>query len=154
MKLSVSESYDLFDLNAPLSDSEKLLAGLLSDSQPAQQSVAQVKIKDIEEDELQNPPEKGVLTQTDDEYNQAYAHWTRCQAVVALRKFDEGWKAFDELILRAYVRARKAENKAYAGEDRDRSFALRLRERAAEDFYRFILQQVEEAEQVPRPASK
>lgn len=148
---AVERSVGQFDLGAELTEGEKALVGLLREAEN-DKSVSPVTVKDLEED-MFSPQEDVKPTAGNDEYNQQYVYWTRCQALLALKGYEEGWAVFEELVLNPYVQLRRRENAGYTGNDRDEAFALRLRQREAEDFLKHIHSCFEEAAAVRKPAN-
>lgn len=147
---AVEHSANQFDMGAGLTDGEKALVGLLREAENSK-SVSPVTVKDLEED-MFSSQEEVIPSSGNDDYNRQYAYWTRCQSLLALKEYEEGWTAFEELVLAPYVQLRQRENAAYSGSDRDEVFALRLRQREAEDFLKHIRSCFEEAAAVCKPA--
>jgi hypothetical protein len=151
----IIESLLAFDLSAPLSEEELRMAGL--SAAPSMDAVITTAgapvLQDIEEDKRVPVSDTAVSGGTD-EYNKAYAYWTQCQALSALRDFKDGWSAFEELVLSPYVESRRLENDNYRGDDPNKAFSLRLKAQAAEDFVKFIEFSMAEAAAVPRPKAE
>jgi hypothetical protein len=154
--VEISDSQQLFDLSAPLTEEELARSGMLLNL-PGTERPREVlqntmpllqEIEDVEEapvDALE-----GLVDRNG--YNVQYVRYMKCQAITALASFAEGWSAFEELALKAYVRQRKFEDEQYRGDDPHKGFSLRVKRQAAEDFFRFIRQVVSEAQATPKPS--
>jgi len=149
----ILEANQNFDLNTPLTAAELVQAGMLHVllADRPQESGNPV-LKDLDEVEDAAPVDAVAEFINSDSYNARYAYYLKCQAIAALVAFDEGWKGFEELILKPYVQARKRENAEYRGDDPNKVFSLRVRQQAAEDFIRFIRVMLNEAIATPKPA--
>jgi len=149
---AIQSSLNDFDLTAPLTDEELQAMGMLATlPNDTERRVGVPLLKDLDEED-DTPPVDVVLAVTDENsYNVLYAHYLRCQALAALVAFEEGWKSFEELVLKAYVQQRRAENKEYKGDDPNKAFSLRIREQTAEDFVKFIKAVVAEAVSTKKP---
>lgn len=144
-----------FDLNAPLTDQELILAGLVPLTATKEKPAIDAPIfKDLEDLEDVAPVDAVADFIDGNDYNKRYAHYLKCQALVALAAFEEGWQSLEELVLKPYVLARKRENAEYHGDDPHKAFSLRLRQQAAEDFMQFIRMMVAEAAATPKPVLK
>jgi hypothetical protein len=147
-------SVDQFDLNAPLTAEEVEQAGMLLVLPGAGKERAPAGVPTLQDiNEVADDGQADAVTSGGD-YNLQYLHYLRCQAVTALTTFDEGWKALEELALKAFVRRCKVENDEYRGSDPNKAFSLRLRQQTAEDFLRFIRAVVVEAAATPKPSLK
>jgi hypothetical protein len=153
---SVSSSADTFDLRAPLTEDELVYAGLLG-VLPAftPKLVTPVEeiplLRDIEDSE--EPVVDAIEALTDrGSYNQQYAHYMRCQALVALAAFTEGWSVFETMALKSFVTRARRSNEEYRGSDPNKAFELRIKQQTAEDFIKFIRAVVNEAIATPKPA--
>lgn len=143
-----------FDITTPLTDDELKSVGMLVDHGEGKQSTPEINVPILQDlDEINDSPvgEKTPAVGTEN-YNSRYAHYLQCQAILALVAFDEGWKSFEQLALLAYVNDRRRENSEYRGDDPNKSFSLRLKQQAAEDFVKFIRMVVHEAANTPKPS--
>jgi hypothetical protein len=140
-----------FDLNQPLTDEELVELGYKSPKVKASKELPLIKDLDETEDETVDDVSKFVDSNS---YNSQYVHYLKCQSLAALAAFDEGWKSFEELVLKAYVRERKRENADYQGDDPNKAFSLRIRQQTAEDFVKFIRSMIQEAINTPKPTLK
>lgn len=139
-------SLDSFDMEAPLNEEEQRMLGHLTASKTKQPASAAVQ--DIEEDAF---VEEVIPAESQQDYNAQYENYIQAQNIVTLASFKDGWEAFQELILKAFLRKCHRENKEYRGTDPNAAFAHRLREQTAEDFYSYINLMVAEAKLVPKP---
>ena len=139
-----------FDLNAPLTEAERLLmANELDVSLTPAQDAPRLRV--IDEDVFAATDVSAVANNQND-YNQLYAHYLGCQALATIVAYEEGWEAFQKKVLSPYIQARKGEEEGYTGDDRDKIYALRLRRTAAMDFARYIMTVMIEAAEVPKPS--
>lgn len=155
---SITRSQADFDINRPLTEDELTLAGQLlslpGTREPRKRTVSLSQpplLKDL--DLLEEPEQAGEPTAIED-YNAVYSHYLGCQALVALASFKEGWEALEKQVFEKYVRERRLANAQYRGHDPNESFALRLKQQAAEDFLVFIRASVNEAAAVQKPVLK
>ena len=142
-------SIDAFDMNAPLTEEEVRMMGQVVGK--PQQTQSFVPAHDIEDDTFEENVEP---VNSESDYNALYAYYLKCQSVVTLIDFAEGWEAFKELVLKPFVKLQKQENKEYRGTSPNMAFALRTREQAAEDFMEFITARIDVLKQVPKPVLK
>lgn len=153
----IKQSISDFDLNSPLTKKEITEAGLLLAlpvqlDEEARRPESEVPLlKDIEEIEPESFDAVQAFTDNNG-YNQQYVHYLRCQSLVALTSFEEGWKSFEEMVLKEFVRRCKRDNGDYRGDDPNRAFSLRVRQQTAEDFLKFIRGMVSEAAATPKPS--
>src|ERR1700674_358143 len=98
MSTEIVESFRMFDLNANLTEVERLMTGELVSQAVTPIGTATVPIKDIEEDHLAKTSDDPSADLS--EYNQEYVRWTKFQALIALHKFEDGWSAFEDLVLK------------------------------------------------------
>jgi hypothetical protein len=151
---NIHDSLALFDLNAPLTEEELTAAGMLvvlPGARPEQAAEGMPLLKDIEENDAE--PVDAVAAVIDgNSYNAQYARYLQCQALAALVAFDDGWRSFEEVVLKAYVSARKREDAEYRGSDPNTAFALRIKKQTAEDFVKFIHAVINEAVATPKPS--
>ena len=145
----ILDSRRSFDLNAPLTPEEQAMIGQAT-SPAGKTQDASFRVREIEEGIPEASAEPEAEITSNSEYNERYMYYSRCQALLALVAFDEGWKAFQE-VLTGYVNKQRRANAEYRGDDRDRVFSLRLRQIAAEDFLAYINGAIAEAAQVQRP---
>ena len=149
----IQASESTFDLNSVLTREEQEMMGVIVASMPKEAPVLKSPVLKDLEDVDDEPAVDAVEAVTDGSaYNQRYAHYMRCQALAALVAFDEGWKAFEDLVLKVYLLARRRENKDYKGDDPNKAFSLRIREQTAEDFMKFIHAMLAEAVNTPKPS--
>jgi hypothetical protein len=139
---SIEQSQRAFDIGGPAIVEEE-------PSEP-QQEDAPFRLQTVEDDSrfVGSTP---VSVRSNSDYNQQYAYYLSCQSISALVAFDEGWKAFKDLVLLPYVAQRINEDQGYSGDDPHKAFALRCRRREAELFARCIIEQAENAADVPKP---
>ncbi len=157
LERQIEASKGTFDLTAPLTDEELARAGMLSSlpgSPTARVNLNQAEMPLLQEiEDVEEPPVDAIEGLTDrQDYNVQYVRYMRCQAIVALASFTEGWSAFEELALKAFVKQAKFNDEQYRGEDPHKAFSLRVRRQAAEDFFRFIRQVVAEAQATAKPS--
>jgi len=157
----IADSRQTFDLGVPLTREELIRVGLLGVlpgvDVPAPGSAESFPV--IEERELEDEVLAAATDAVDavgalvasEGYNARYQHYLRCQAIATLVAFAEGWSAFEELVLKAYVDAQRREDAGYRGDDANKAFVLRVKARAAEDFLTFIRVSVVEAATTPKP---
>lgn len=147
-------SLDVFNLSAPLTDEELALAGMMSalPGEVTSRLKSMPAVRDLDDVSDDSPIDAVAAVLDGTSYNIQYAHYLRCQALASLVAFEEGWKSFEELILKAYVVARRRENKEYKGDDPNKAFSLRIREQVAEDFIGFIQSVIFEAVNTPKPS--
>ena len=148
---SVVEAHQDFDLNKPLTEEELEAIGMGELVPPGRLSDSPI-VKDLED--VDDDGDSDLIVATGDDYNRQYLHFLSCQNIAALAAFEEGWQSFNELILKAYIKKCRRENKEYRGDDPNKAFSLRLREQAAEDFVQFIHAMVNEAAATPKPVLK
>lgn len=146
---AIRASVNQFDLNAPLTDDEILMMGQLAGKPQPVQSFTPAH--DIEEDTFE---ENVQPVNSESDYNAQYAYYLKCQNVVTLVSFEDGWESFKQLVLNAFLREQKLANKDYRGTNPHRASALRLREQAAEDFVKFVSTQIQALREVPKPVLK
>jgi hypothetical protein len=147
---SVLESRDQFDLSKGLTPQELATFGMLVESPEATRETVNVPVlKDLED--LEDPTKDSVPVASGNDYNAQYAHYLRCQSLLSLVSFEEGWKSFENLVLKAYVYARRREDAEYRGSDPNKALALRIRKQESEDFVKFIRAMIVEAVNVPKP---
>ena len=148
---NIRKSRDQFDLSAELTPVERQMLGeIVRESTDERVLDEPVRIKDIEEDDF-TAIDVVDLVMNNREYNERYAYYVRCQTLATLVAFEDGWNNFQDMVLKAYVRMRRMENKEYRGDDRDKAHALRLKQQAAEDFVSFINSSMQEARNYPKP---
>jgi len=149
---SIVQSMREFDLGRKLTDEEALAAGqMLANQERLEKELVEGPVlHDIEEDGFASSDSVSVPAGTMD-YNRRYAHYMKCQSIATLAAFEEGWKAFEEMVLNAYVQMRRREDSEYSGEDPNRAFLIRARKREAEDFVKYIRASVEESKSVQKP---
>jgi hypothetical protein len=157
LERQIETSKGTFDLTAPLTDEELAQAGMLFSlpgSPTVKVNLNQEEMPLLQEiEDVEEAPVDAVEGLTDrQDYNVQYVRYMRCQAITALAAFTEGWSAFEELALKAFVKQAKFEDERYRGEDPHKAFSLRVRRQAAEDFFRFIRQVVSEAQATPKPS--
>lgn len=162
MSAAVRESFEAFDLDTPLSADEQVAAGVLKWQARlgAAGAGAQIPLQTIDDDPSPAADESADVVSVD-EYNERYVYWNRCQALVALTKFEEGWTAFCELVLGPYVAKLALTNKNYKpftdingvfhNTDSDVAMILRTRADCAEEFVEFIKGSMEQAAAEPKP---
>jgi hypothetical protein len=138
-------SLDSFDMEAPLNETEQKMLG---EWVAPQKQAATTAVQEIEEDTF---VEEVVPAETQQDYNAQYAYYVKAQALVTLAAFEEGWEAFQEMVLKSFLRKCRRENKEYRGSDPNVAFSYRLKEQAAEDFYSYINVMIAEAKIVPKP---
>ena len=152
----IRSARDEFDINAPLSDDEREMLGEVVRTKyavdVAERAGVLGQLEDLEGDAFAKT--ETVAPGSESDYNALYAHYLKCQSITTMVAFKEGWDAFGELILMAYVRSKQKENREYRGEDPNKALALRLRQQEAEDFVKFIRAEVEAAAAVPKPTLK
>jgi|SRR6267142_1607416 len=150
---NINDSLEQFDLNSPLTEEELRVAGMLTvlPSMRRDSIEATPVLQDIEDPGDDTSVDVVASFVNRDDYNAQYAHYMRCQALAALVAFTDGWKSFEEMVLKTYVSARRLENSGYKGDDPNKAFSLRIREQTAEDFMRFIKVMINEAITTPKP---
>jgi len=147
------------DINAPLTPEEYAMMGQAleqwGDDAPSANKLPDVAVKlhDFDEDTFA-PTGVQPVADTNKDYNQLYAHYLKCQSLVTIMAFEEGWKNFKEMVLYAYVKMKIRESKEYTGDNRDKLSNLAIRLRTAEDFVRFIETSMAEATAVQKPVLK
>jgi hypothetical protein len=154
LEKDINGSRQSFDLAAPLTADELKHAGLLGvlpglkAEPPAAQEMP--LLRDIEDTE--EPVEDAVEAIGDrNSYNAQYIRYMKCQAIMSLVAFEEGWSAFEEMALKSFVQQAKREDEEYHGDDPNKSFKLRVRQQTARDFLRHIKAVVVEAAAFPKP---
>ncbi len=144
-------SHTAFDLGAALTEEEQGMLGRVYDGNERRYPDAPFRVREVEDvGEAVAAAETAPVS--NQEHNEQYLHYARCQSLAALKAFTEGWDNFQKLVLNAYVNARQRENQKYRGDDRDKAFVLRLRQIAAEDFLDYINICMTEAEEAPKPS--
>lgn len=147
----IRASYDTFDLAAPLTPEELVAAGALkwqAQLGAAASGAQPIPLQTIED---VNEGDASANVTSVEEYNERYVYWNRCQALVALTKFEEGWTAFCELVLAPFIMTLRSRDDAYDGADPNEVMRLRTRVRCAEEFERWIKVCMEQAATEPKP---
>ena len=127
LERKIQESKGTFDLTAPLTDEELARAGMLSSlpGSPAARvnHLNQAEMPLLQEiEDVEEPPVDAIEGLTDrQDYNVQYVRYMRCQAIVALASFTEGWSAFEELALKAFVRQAKFNDEQKPKDQAERS---------------------------------
>lgn len=152
----VDKSLHSFDLTAPLTEEELVYSGMSGvlpggDKALANHEREMPLLQEIEDNE--EAQVDAVETFTDrNSYNVQYVRYMKCQAILALAAFTEGWSAFEELALKAYVKQAKLTDEQYRGDDPHKAFSLRVKRQAAEDFFKFVKGVIAEAAATPKPS--
>jgi hypothetical protein len=154
--VEIHRAMEDFDVNAPLSDTERAMLGEIVTTKYrgdiAERAGIAQEVQEIEGDAF--AATETVAPGSESDYNTLYAHYLKCQSIATLIAFREGWSAFEELVLKAYLLTRQREDRDYRGEDPHRALALRIRKQEAEDFVKFIRSEVEAAAATPKPTLK
>lgn len=146
---AINATINVFDMNANLTEDELRMMGQVPDHQRTTNTLDAPH--EIEEDKFaQNTND--VSSEAD--YNAEYAKYLKCQSVVTLVSFEDGWTAFQELILRPFLREQQRANKEYRGTDPFEGSALRIRQQTAEDLFVFIDAVIEDVKAFPKPVLK
>jgi hypothetical protein len=153
----ISSSINKFDMGAPLTEAELEYAGMTGvlpalQPKPILQASEMPLLREIEDAEEPVISVDAVEALSDRYgYNAQYVHYMKCQAIVALAGFAEGWEAFEELALKTFVRNAKRDDEEYRGDDPHKAFSLRVKRQSAEDFFKFIRRVVNEAAATGKP---
>ena len=150
-QIAVQDAQREFDLNREITEEELVQLGLKKAAPPVR-LVDSPTVKDL--NDVDDDGDSDLVVTTGDDYNRQYLHYLSCQSIAALAAFEEGWESFNELVLKAYVKKCKRENKEYRGDDPNKAFSLRLREQSAEDFVQFIHAMIQEAAATQKPVLK
>jgi hypothetical protein len=153
----IASSQAVFDIGAPLTDRDLAQAGMLLNLPGGGSAEPKEALRNTmpllqEIEDVDEAPIDAIEGLTDrNSYNLQYVRYMKCQAIMALAAFEEGWSAFEELALKAYVKKAKFEDEQYRGDDPNKAFSLRVKRQAAEDFFRFIKGVVAESAATPKP---
>jgi hypothetical protein len=148
----IQMSRENFDLSTPLTEQELEYAGMaLGTKTRPRDSVETPILKDLEDVEIDQPVDAVDTFQDGRSYNAQYMRYLKCQALASLVAFEEGWKAFEEVVLKAYLVKKKLDNDSYRGDDPNKAFSLRLRKQEAEDFVKYMRSVIAEAVSTPKP---
>lgn len=148
LREEIEAAINQFDLHTDLTEEELRMMG----QSPTPEQIANFKpAQHIEEDKFETNTEP-VASETD--YNARYAYYLKCQSIVDLISFKEGWDSFGQLVLKPFLVEQKQANREYRGTNPNDAFALRLREQCAEDFITFIDAVIEDLKAVPKPVLK
>jgi hypothetical protein len=148
----IGASRENFDLSAPLTEQELEYAGMVTGKATRSKDTTETPIlKDLEDLEPEQPTDAVAVFMDGKSYNTQYVRYLKCQALASLVAFEEGWKAFEEIVLKAYLVRKKLENDNYRGDDPNKAFSLRLRKQEAEDFIKYMRAVIAEAVNTPKP---
>lgn len=148
---AISSSIETFDLNAPLTAHEiEMMGQVIENNRGRSEKSVTVKkhVKEIEDDEFE---QNTAPADSELDYNAKYAYYLKCQNVVTLIDFSDGWESFQELVLKPFVKEQRKANKEYRGVDPNKAFTLRIREQTAEDLLKFIDAMIGSLKEVPKP---
>lgn len=150
---AIRSSVSQFDLEAPLTDEEVQMMGHTG-SIPDREKDAPQSFKPAQDIEEPGFVESTTQVASELDYNSQYAYYLKCQSVITLISFEEGWESFQQFVLKPFLNIQRQENKEYRGTNPNDAFALRLREQTAEDYLVFINAVIEDLKSVPKPVLK
>lgn len=149
----IVESQSALDMSAPLTDEELEHFGMVVGKTPTPKEENSTPVlKDLDDVEEAPASEDAVAVYADGKsYNTQYVQYLQCQALASLIAFEEGWKAFENLVVKPYLVMRKRENDGYRGDDPNKAFSLRVKKQESEDFVKFMRAKIAEAINTPKP---